>query len=350
MAYHHKITAFIFAVLALSSLVYVTMQSQSPRRQSAMTAETNDRAKEPDNVPHAELTIPYLRERKYTSSLGERTQYETYARYTSYLTSYTSDELKINGLLTIPEGEMPAGGWPAIVFVHGYIPPTQYRTTEKYITYVDGLADAGFVVFKVDLRGHGESEGEPTGAYYASEYVVDVLNARAALSGSGIVNPAQIGTWGHSMAGNVTLRALAVDNTIPAVVIWAGAVFTYEDWLKYGLQDNSYRPPTQVTARVSRRNEIFKTHGEFNAQNDFWRRVVPVNYLERVGGAIQLHHPTDDTVVDVRYSRDLSTVLTEKNIEHEFYEYPTGGHNIESPSFELAMQRTIDFYKERLMK
>ncbi len=70
-----------------------------------------------------EITIPYLRARIYQSKLGEMQRVYDYLSYTEYLTSYDSDGLKINGLLTKPTGEVPAGGWPAIVFVHGYIPP-----------------------------------------------------------------------------------------------------------------------------------------------------------------------------------------------------------------------------------
>ena len=57
-----------------------------------------------------------------------------------------------NGLLTVPLGDVPAGGFPAIVFVHGYIPPEIYRTTERYVDYVDALARSGFVVFKIDRQ------------------------------------------------------------------------------------------------------------------------------------------------------------------------------------------------------
>lgn len=128
-----------------------------------------------------ELTIPYLRSRSYFGELGEKKLYEEKNQYNSYLTSYKSDGLKINGLLTVPKGDMPSGGWPAVVFVHGYIPPALYKTTEKYLEYVDHLAKSGLVVFKIDLRGHGESEGEPGGAYYSADYVIDVLNAYSAL-------------------------------------------------------------------------------------------------------------------------------------------------------------------------
>src|SRR3990167_8243316 len=107
--------------------------------------------------------------------------------YTSYLTSYTSDGLEINALLTEPKGQRPLSGWPGVIFVHGYIPPEEYQTTKQYADYVDYLASHGLAVFKPDLRGHGISEGTPGGAYYSADYVVDVLNARSALATTSFV-------------------------------------------------------------------------------------------------------------------------------------------------------------------
>ncbi|MFZ1721404.1 MAG: alpha/beta fold hydrolase, partial [Microgenomates group bacterium] len=289
-----------------------------------------------------------LRERSYQSSLQALEKISQSSNYETFLTSYDSDGLKINALLTRPTGEIPENGWPAIVFVHGYIPPSLYETTERYEAYVDFLARNGFVVLKTDLRGHGESEGEAGGAYYSSDYVIDTLNARAALQESAYINPDKIGLWGHSMAGNVVLRSMATRPEIPAIVIWGGAVFSYEDFQKYRLNDSSYRPPSDTSARQQRRNELFETKGELDPANDFWRMVAPTNYLSDIEGAIQLHHAVDDETVNVLYSRDLADMLDQTTIPHEYQEYQTGGHNITGSSFTSAMNRTVDFFKTHL--
>lgn len=296
------------------------------------------------------MTVPVLRAKAYVSTLGERESYNSTATYTSYLTSYTSDGLKVNGLLTVPKGNMPEKGWPAIVFVHGYIPPTLYATTEKYGAYVDYLAQNGFVVFKIDLRGHGDSEGQPGGGYFGSDYVVDTLNARAALQSTDFVNKDKIGLWGHSMAGNIVMRSLAVRPEIPAAVIWAGAVYTYEDQRKYGISDTSYRPPvlTPVPSRTIPRQQLYQLVGTPSASSVFWSRVAPTNYLSDLKGAIEIHHAVDDPVVNIGYSRDLIALLDKTSVPHEFYEYETGGHNIEGSSFTLAMEKTVTFFKRYL--
>lgn len=297
--------------------------------------------------PFQELTVPYLRDKKYSSNLGELKPYKTSSNYTSYLTSYDSDGLKINGLITIPNNDKTKKH-PAIVFVHGYIAPSIYKTTEKYVEYVDYLAKNGYVVFKIDLRGHGESEGEATGAYYSGDYIIDTLNAYKALENSEFVDAKNIGLWGHSMAGNVTLRTFAAKPQIPAVAIWGGAGFTYTDLLEYRISDNSYRPPQQNTDRQRRREELRKLYGDFDPNSDFWKKVTPSSYLSDLKGSLALFHSADDNVVSVEYSRNLKKLLDVSEVNNEYHEYKSGGHNIANPSFSQAMETTVKFFDKYL--
>lgn len=345
---------FVFTVLlsiVILFLIFFLVKSNTGNvRENPGGNLQSKKASSPSPSPFLfqELTIPYLRERAYESRLGDLKNNGESANYTSYVTSYDSDGLKINGLLTEPKGEKPAPGWPAIIFIHGYIPPTQYQTTERYVAYVDFLARNGLVVFKIDLRGNGDSEGEPGGAYYSSDYVIDTLNAYSALQNSGFVNPRKIGLWGHSMAGNVVLRSLAAKPDIPAAVIWAGAGYTYTDLSQYRLRDLSYQPQPSDTQRARKRSQIRALYGEPDPENWFWKLVIPTNYLSDFKGAIQLSHAVDDDVVDIRYSRGLNEILDKTQIPHELNEFPNGGHNIIDPSFTPAMQKTVEFFKKYL--
>lgn len=291
----------------------------------------------------ARLAIPYLRGMELEGSeiWIERSVGET-AGYTMMVASYESEGLKINGLLTRPKGEAPDGGWPAVVFVHGYIPPKNYVTTEKYEDYVDGLAEAGLVVFKIDLRGHGSSDGEANGAYYSSDYVIDTLNARASLAKLGYVNPEKIGLWGHSMAGNVVLRAMAVRPEIPAGVIWAGAVYTYRDMAEIGISDASY-VPSQNASR-GKRGELYELVGAPSEGGEFWELVAPASFVGELKGKVQVHHATNDPVVSVEYARNLERIMQAARADYELYEYPSGGHNLTGAVFGEAMWRTVEAF------
>jgi dipeptidyl aminopeptidase/acylaminoacyl peptidase len=140
------------------------------------------------------------------------------ANYKRYYAYYLSEGLKIYALLTVPDGEMPPGGWPAIVFNHGFIPPDVYRTTERYIAYVDTLARHGYIVFRIDYRGHDQSEGVAAGAYSDPGYEVDVLNAVASLKHIPEANPES--RHGASMGGYLTLRTMVI--SWMSMSVWAG--------------------------------------------------------------------------------------------------------------------------------
>jgi dipeptidyl aminopeptidase/acylaminoacyl peptidase len=301
-----------------------------------------------------EITIEYLRELEITGSeITFEGQLADRSNYHQHLVSYISEDNKIYGLLTIPFAEPPQGGFKAIVFNHGYIPPTAYRTTERYTAYVDHLARSGFVVFKIDYRGHGESQGEPSGTYYSPGYTIDSIAALKSLQTLDIIDPQGIGMWGHSMAGNLVLRAMLVEPDIKAGVIWAGAVYSYDDFAKYGINDNTYRPPAasetqEPSGRRRRSREIFDTYGRPDTSVDYWQAVSLTENIEFLTHPLQLHHAQDDTVVNIGYSFDLAAVLQEHGKQYEFYSYEGGGHNLISPYFDQAMQRTVEFFRENL--
>src|SRR3989338_4611498 len=340
-------------VLAVFVFSIILVKSYSPKNNiSGPSLERNPIVQiaqpSPTPFPFQEITIPYLRQRIYDGSLGESQKNYENQSYTAFLTSYSSDGLKINGLLTQPKGQAPPEGWPAIVFIHGYIPPRQYQTIQNYYDYVDYLARNGLVVFKIDLRGNGSSEGEAGGAYYSADYVIDVLNAYSALQSSSFVNPDSIGLWGHSMAGNVVMRSFAVKPEISAVVIFAGAVYSYLDMREFGINDASYQPPGTSSERARRRQKIRDIHGEPNADHFFWQQIAPTSFLNDLKGAIQIHHAINDPVVNIGYSRNLISLLDKTNVPHELQEYSSGGHNLSGSAFNEAMDKTVEFFKKYL--
>jgi dipeptidyl aminopeptidase/acylaminoacyl peptidase len=114
------------------------------------------------------------------------------------------------------------------------------------------------------------------------------------------------------------------------------------------INDNSYRPPQPDSERARRRALLRAIYGEFDPNHEFWKQVTPVNYLGGVTSAVEVHHATNDDVVSVEYGRNLMNVLEGTNIEHELFEYSSGGHNLVGSSFTTAMQRTVQFFKEKL--
>jgi len=271
------------------------------------------------------------------------------ANYSRYIASYESEGLKIYGLLTIPYGDMPPHGWPSIVFNHGYIAPIAYQTTERYVSHVDLLAQHGYIVFKIDYRGHGFSEGIANGAYGDPGYTTDVLNAVASLKIFPQADPARIGMWGHSMGGFLTLRAMVVSPDIKAGVIWSGVVGSYPDMLccwRHPLPRNPTQSP-DPNYRYDWRNQWIKVFGAPEVNPEFWMKLSANNYLTDLSGPLQIHHDVGDSDVPDKFSQDLYQQILEVGKSAEYYEYPGDDHNLAN-YFNLAMQRTIEFFDKYL--
>ena len=267
------------------------------------------------------------------------------ANYRRYIASYQSDGLKIFGLLTVPNGPKPATGWPVIVFNHGYIPPTVYRTTERYVAYVDAFARNGYIVFKPDYRGFGSSQGTPVSAYYAPDDTVDVLNAVTTMQRYANADPNRIGMWGHSMGGNITLRALVIDPRIKAAVIWAGVNATYKDLME------NWHPtggePVSPSFGGTGRQSLLAGFGTPEQNPGFWDSISPMSYLADITAPIQLHQGTADTEVPLRFSQTLANDLHAAGKTVELYTYAGADHNI-SQGFTLAMARSVAFFNRYL--
>ncbi|GHF40269.1 hypothetical protein HNQ07_001626 [Deinococcus metalli] len=283
-------------------------------------------------VARQPISIPALRARSYPgSALTVVRTLNAGPNYTRQVVSYQSDGLKIYALLTVPRGTPPKGGWPAIVFNHGYIPPAEYRTTERYVAYQDAFARAGYVTLKSDYRGHGSSEGAALGGYDDPGYTIDVLNAAASVKKDPRVNAKRLGMWGHSMGGQLTLRAMLVDPDIRAASVWAGVVASYDvlatEWRVPG---GEARPALDS---VNRR---------------YLRALSPNASLRDLRGRpIQQHHGTADEDVPYAFQKDLADDLRAAGQPTQAYRYPGDNHNL-SRNLNLALARSVQFFKATL--
>ncbi len=343
----HKRSIFIFLILlGFVAAAFFVKNNLPGRSGQEATSSIPSVQKQPLDF----LTIAAMRARGYPgSNLKIEETLADGTNYHQYIASYISDGLKIYGLLTLPTGVKPATGWPVIIFNHGYIPPTQYRTTERYVSYVDGFARAGYIVFKSDYRGNGTSEGQPEGSYYSPAYTVDVLNALASVKKLPEADPNKIGMWGHSMGGNITLRSLVVSSDIKAAVIWGGVVGTYDDLMNNWQRRVTYQPPpNELALRNRSRAELIKKYGTPKDNPAFWNSIDPNYNLQYVKTPVQLDVGLSDEEVPWQFSEGLRNRLEQAGKVVEFYTYPGADHNISGSSFNLAMQRSLNFFNKYL--
>lgn len=128
------------------------------------------------------------------------------------------DGVSIAASLYVPDGAAPSGGWPAIVFLHGF---GRDRGDSNALAEGYGLVDQGYAILTYDARGHGSSTGLVSVA--GPREVADARAVHAWLAARPDVADAKIGAWGISYGGGTIFNSLA------AGVPWA-AVVTVQTW------------------------------------------------------------------------------------------------------------------------
>lgn len=338
--------AFLVLIIGVLAISYFHFQKGS----KSYDLETNFPQDEFGQMQNGEihnLTIEYLRKGEYPGSeIVIEQELEPGSNYKRYIASYKSEGLKIFGLLTVPAIEKPDGGFPVIVFNHGFIPPIQYRTTERYVAYVDAFAKNGYIVFRSDYRGHGNSEGQVTGAYGSPAYTIDVLNAVATIQKFQDANPEKIGMWGHSLGGYITLRNMVVRDDIKAGVIWAGVIASYDDLLN-NWRRTSAPPPSLPPGARRWRQELTEKYGDPSQNPQFWNSISANSFLGDLSGPIQLHHGTADSSVPFWFSQKLAEQTRAAGKEVELFTYEGDDHNLAN-NFSLAIKRSVEFFDKYL--
>jgi predicted acyl esterase len=123
------------------------------------------------------------------------------------------DGVSLATTLYMPDGSPPAGGWPAVLLLHGLggNRASMNEIAEQF------LAPYGYVVLTVDARGHGESGGVSTlvGPREVADYaaVLSWLRLRPGVGDS------RVGAMGFSVGGGAVWRLLTAAGTRLAAAV-----------------------------------------------------------------------------------------------------------------------------------
>lgn len=299
--------------------------------------------------PEDPLSLQFMRAQNYLGSdITIEQTLSPGSNYSRYIVSFTSDGLKQFALMTIPNGNKPPGGFPVIIFNHGYIIPEKYTPDGNYIAHVDALSKEGYIVFKPNYRGNGKSEGTPGSTYFSPNYAIDDLNAIASIKKYPDANPNRIGIWGHSMGGNIALRVSEISPDIKVVVIWGGVVGSYNDIIYNWQNKVSYQPASEdLYLRNLGLSTFLAKYGTPTKNPDFWNSIDPTMNLNLINASFQIHVGLADPQVPPDFSKSLYNKLNLQGKYVEYFEYPGANHDI-NQSFSQAMQRTIDFFNHYL--
>ncbi len=295
------------------------------------------------------LNISYMRSQNYPGSdIKIEEKLPDGSNYKRFIVSFYSGDLKEYAYLTIPKMTKPYGGFPVIIFNHGYQIPKLYTPEGNYIAYMDALAKAGYIIFKPDFRGNGKSQGSPGSSYFSPNYTIDDLNAISSIKKYKDANPNKVGIWGHSMGGNITLRVAEISPDIKAAVIWGGVVGSYSDIL-YNWQNRvSYKPAAlDLSLRNLGSQSLLAAYGTPAQNPRFWNSIDPAMNLSFISAPFQIHAGLSDNQVPPDFFFSFYEKMKNAKKTVEYYEYPGANHDI-NQSFPAAMKRTIIFFDRYL--
>jgi dipeptidyl aminopeptidase/acylaminoacyl peptidase len=268
--------------------------------------------------------------------------------YKRYAVSYRGDGERITGIMNIPDGKGP---FPVIVLNHGYIDPDTYWSGQGMPREQDVLARRGFVVLHVDYRNHAGSSddaGGEAGTDYRLRlpYVVDTINAVKAVKAAAgsrwkILDRDDVGWFGRSMGGGVTLRALAAQpGLVKAGAVWASVSSLEADNWERWYEDNPER--RSVNRRIDR------SYGLPDDAPGFWRRASARPYVDRITEPVLVQHGGSDRTCPPKWSRATVDALKKADVDVRSDVYPRADHTFEGRTFTTAMERTVDFFDDHL--
>ena len=196
-----------------------------------------------------DVSINTLRQRSFGSSINIEEQPAS-DDHDVFIASYESDGLRVYSRIDVPASPVPGGGYPVVLFVHGWAgieaaPASNFYLDDdsNYQEMITSYVEAGFVVFTPGWRGHGTVNGVPAdgiefmkawdnGSYLSPVfYAVDVLNLLDSLATfeKAELNLENINMVAHSQGGDVALLALAIAGEgsgvatgISSASIWSG--------------------------------------------------------------------------------------------------------------------------------
>lgn len=260
--------------------------------------------------------------------------------YTRYYITYKSGELTISGIMNIPKGIPPEGGWPVLFLNHGHIDTSVYTNGRGLRREQDYLARRGFAILHSDYRDHAQSDKDPyTETNVRLGYVEDVINAVLAVKNSGIksLSKERFGMLGHSMGGGISQALMVVKpDLVDAVVLYApvssDVIDSYNRW---------------TLRNSSNAEKIRAVHGSPEESPEFWKNMSPRNFFSLVQAPVMIFHGTADESCEIAWSRETRDVLLNAGKKVELIEYPGQPHEF-GPTFDDFMKRTSEFFKNNL--
>lgn len=276
--------------------------------------------------------------------------------YSARLYRYESGGLRVHALVARPDSPPPEGGWPVLVANHGHHPePKKYGITADGVDHRPGdyyrripelFVARGYLVVMPDYRGHNTSEGYEftEGLLESAYYTEDVLNLVAGLHSLDDINLEQLFMWGHSMGGEVTLRALLATQKVKAAALWSSVGGDIWDQSYYYSRVSDPLAPdnseTEKPAAAALREHIAALDSDFDT-----RSVEPYRHLDYLTTPLIIQHAINDQGAAYKWSEQLAKELFIRDKPYEFWSFAGDQHLFSDADMAVAADRDAAFFK-----
>lgn len=252
--------------------------------------------------------------------------------YDTHAISYQSGGLVIGGVMNVPRGRVPRGGYPVLILNHGLIPTEIYEMGRGSRREQDFFAKNGYVTIHPDYRGYAFSSPNPE--THHDFYVGHSEDAMALIDALKEYRPdftdlERIGVWGHSMGGGIASRVMVLRPEIRAFVLFA-PISAYAE-------DNFYELPESELAWLK------QNFGEGEEARKVYDKISPIMYFENVSAPVQFHHASTDKEVPIKFSEKMFDTLKRYGKIAEFFVYPGEKHEF-IDSWSVAARRSLAFF------
>lgn len=196
---------------------------------------------------------------------------------------FSSEGLKLTGYLHIPTTARK--NYPAVILCHGAAGCKDSRIIESIAKF---LNENNIAAFRIDIRGHGESEG----VFSLKGWLEDINSAILYLTKRIEIDPERIGLLGHSLGGSLGLVSAVKNQAIKAYA---------------GLAPASNLKPIIPFVIASYKLKEFKFSDDITPENveKFVEENNPINLVNKLQKPILLTYGDNDEFLHVLKINEL---------------------------------------------
>ena len=255
----------------------------------------------------------------------------------AFVVSYRSYDLTITGLMCLPVGQ-GNGPWPVLLINHGHFAFNAYDTGYDTLREDIFFASNGYVTIASDYRNYA---GSDKGEYQLEPgYTYDVRNLLDAIRFVAPVDAKRVGMMGHSMGGGITQQVLvSTQGQVKAATLYGSVSGDEVD--NYTARHTRWATPGSSGGEGDKVTDMY---GPPDQLPEAYRRMSPINYLDRIDCPVAIHHSMSDPICPFEWAVKLRDAFTAKGKPAEFHTYQGQPHSFQGAGFQEYVQSNLVFF------